>query len=194
MTCPADAGWVTVTLTATAVTPRHGELKLETSASVEPRAAAYVTVPLPTSPHGLAREAAWTALLLNRQGGWLDQALRLPGLASSAHATVLGGRRAAALVIEITAVDDKVEDAVAQVRGLLDRLAHGAATADDAAIARRRFQQLDTRASLDPRRRIVDLWRGAGSPETADLASLRRFQHAAFQPGREIVVYVHQQQ
>ncbi len=173
-------------------TPRHGELKLDTSATVEPRAAAYVTVPLQPGPHGLPREAEWTALLLNRQGGWLDQALRLPGLASSAHATVLGGRRAAALIIEITAVDDKVSDAVAQVRALLQRLGRGAATSDDAAVARRRFEQLDTATSLDPRRRIVDLWRGSGPDHKADLASLRRFQRQAFQPGREIVVYVHQ--
>lgn len=177
---------------AAAVAPRHGELNLETSASVEPRAAAYVSVPLPHGPAGLPREAEWTALLLNRQGGWLDQALRLPGLASSAHATVLGGSHAAALVIEVTAVDDKVDEAVAQVRGLLARLGQGAASADDAAIARRRFQQLDAAAALDPRQRIVDLWRGTRSAPTADLASLRRFQHEAFQPGREIVVYVHQ--
>ncbi len=179
---------------AATIAPRHGELKLQTSASVEPRAAAYVSVPLPSGGDGLSREAEWTALLLDRQGGWLDQALRLPGLASSAHATVLGGSHAAALVIEITAADDKVSDAVAQVRGLLSRLGQGAASADDAEIARRRFQRLDAAAALDPRRRIVDLWRGTASARSADLASLRRFQHQAFQPGREIVVYVHQRE
>ena len=177
---------------AAKVTPRHGELDLQTNASVEPRAAAYVSVPLRPAAYGLVREAEWTALLLNRRGGWLDQALRLPDLASSAHATVLGGRHAAVLLIEITAVDDKLSDAIAQVRGLLDRLAHGAASADDVAIARRRFQQLETAASLNPRRRIVDLWRGTAPRRAPDLASLRRFQREAFRPGHEIVVRVHQ--
>ncbi len=167
--------------------PKHGELDLETSAAPDHGASAYVAVPLPA---GTERAARWTTLLLDRDGGWLDQALRKPGLASSAHATLLGGSHARALVIEITANPDAAHDAVAQVRGLLDHLARGAATAGDLRYAAERAARIDTAAELDPRRRIVDLWRGSADAAAPDLAALRRFHQQAFRADAPVVVYV----
>ena len=120
----------------------------------------YVAVPLPTLESGLSREAEWTAFLLNRPGGWLDQALRAPNGSFAARARVLGGSRATALVIEVHAGSDALRGAVAQVRGLFDRLARGAATAADFEVARKHFEREGSVALLDPRRRMVDLWRG----------------------------------
>jgi hypothetical protein len=179
---------------ATPETPRHGELTVETSASTEPNGAAYVAIPIAPSELNV-EQAKWTAYLLNRSGGWLDQALRAPGLASAARAVAIGGAHAAALVIEVTAAEDQEPTAVAQVRGLLQRLAEGAATAGDVAIARRHFARERSAEWLDPRYRIVELWRGrSADPPSPTLTSLRAFQRASFGPGTPVVVYVKQRE
>src|SRR6185503_1391467 len=104
------------------------EMTLETTEAEHLEAHAYLAVPLPPVEIGPSRDAEWTVFLMNRRGGWLDQALRLPGLAGSARAQVLGGGRGSALVVEIHALDGKQREAVAQVRGLLQRLSRGAAS------------------------------------------------------------------
>jgi hypothetical protein len=152
-------------------------------------APAYVAVPLPTLETGLSREAEWTAFLLNRPGGWLDQALRAPNGSFAARARVLGGSRASALLLEIHAANDTVRGAVAQVRGLLDRLARGAVTPSDFEIAKKHFEREGSLALLDPRRRMVDLWRGESPRAPADLAALRRFLGALRQEAH-VVVYL----
>jgi hypothetical protein len=148
---------------------------------------AVVALPLPPSAAGPSEEARWTEWLLNRPGGWLQQALQRPGLVSTARAQVLGGANAAAIVIEIHAVDDKHEEAVAQVRGLLERLRSGAANAADVRIAREHLAQLDASRRLNPRGRLVDLWYGARRPQ-ATLESLHALHRTAFEAGREVVV------
>lgn len=170
--------------------PRHGEFTVETSASTEPNGAAYVAVPVAPGARSI-QEAKWTVYLLNRSGGWLDQALRAPGLASSARAVALGGAHAAAIVIEVTAAGGQGPKAVAQVRGLLERLAAGALTARDVAAARRHFVSLQRTAWLEPRYRIVELWRGpSADPAPPTLSSLRAFQRASFAQAAPVVVYV----
>ncbi|HTV22100.1 MAG TPA: hypothetical protein VMG12_25595 [Polyangiaceae bacterium] len=148
---------------------------------------AVVAIPLPPSVGGPSEEASWTEWLMNRPGGWLHQALQRPGLVSTARARVLGGASAAALVIEIHAVDDKHEEAVAQVRGLLERLRAGAANAADVRSAREHLSQLTASRKLNPRGRLVDLWYGVRPPE-ATLDSLHALHRAAFEAGREVVV------
>lgn len=148
---------------------------------------AVVAIPLPPSVGGPSEEAQWTEWLMNRPGGWLHQALQRPGLVSTARARALGGASAAALVIEIHAVDDKHEEAVAQVRGLLERLRAGAANAADVRSARDHLAQLDATRRLNPRGRLVDLWRGT-RPAQATLESLHALHRAAFEAGREVVV------
>jgi hypothetical protein len=92
-----------------------------------------------------------------------------------------------ALVIEIHAVDGKREEAVAQVRGLLERLRAGAASAVDARHAREFFARREMQRQLDPRGRLVDLWHGS-QPPAATLESLRALHRLAFEGGREVVV------
>lgn len=150
-------------------------------------AAAVVAIPLPPSAGGPSEEALWTEWLMNRPGGWLSQALQRPGLVSSARARALGGASAAALLIEIHAVDDKHEEAVAQVRGLLARLRDGAANAADVRSASAYLAQREAGRRLNPRGRLVALWRGE-SPPRATLESLHALHRAAFEAGRALVV------
>jgi hypothetical protein len=137
---------------------------------------------------GPSRAAAATVFLLNRRGGWLEQALSGAGLAAAARAAFQGGGHAAALVIEIRAVDRKRE-AVAQVRALLDRLAQGAASAADLSLAEKEQAKLFSTLTLDPRRRIVNLWRGAEAAPPLDLAALRTFQ-GTLRAENHVVVHV----
>lgn len=150
-------------------------------------ASAVIAMSVPTSPAGAPEELRWTELLLNRTGGWLEQALLEPGLVSSARAHALGGPDAAALVIEIRALDVKIDQAVAQVRGLLARLRAGAATEGDAARARDYFARYRAQRQLDPRERIVELWRGAEAP-AGTFEGMRRLHQTLLDPEREVIV------
>ncbi len=162
-----------------------GKYRIESSTA--PDADAIISVPLPPAPRGLSEEATWTEVLMNRPGGWLHQALLQPGLVSTARARALGGAGAASLVIEIRAVDGKRDEAVAQVRGLLERLRAGAASATDARNARDYLSRREAERQLNPRGRLVDLWNGKRRAP-ATLESLRALHRLAFEAGREVVV------
>jgi len=148
----------------------------------------YVAVPVPATTAAERREAEWTLWLLNRQSGWLDQTLRVPGLTSSAHAHLVGGRRGAALIVELSASKEQIDQAVAQVRGLLQRLAQGAATEADVQRATAHFAARDRAASLDPRHRIVQLWQGASAVRAPNLASLHKLHRRVFRPDTHLIV------
>lgn len=162
-----------------------GTYRLETRGSGGP--SAVIALSLPSSPAGIPDELLWTEYLLNRTGGWLEQALLAPELVSTARAKAMGGVDATALVIEVRAADGKLEQAVAQVRGLLARLRAGAATDEDAALAERYFARQRAQLSLDPRQRIVQLWHGE-SAEPGSLRELRRLHQRLLDPEREVIV------
>jgi hypothetical protein len=164
--------------------PVSGKYRIETTGA---DADAIISIPLPVTAHGLSEEAVWTESLMNRPGGWLHQALLRPGLVSTARARALGGAGAAALVIEIHAVEGKGEEAVAQVRGLLERLRAGAASSIDAQNAQEYVARREALRQLNPRGRLVDLWYGSRRP-AATLESLRAMHRVAFEAGREVVV------
>ena len=169
------------------VLPVSGQFRVEASAARNTEA--IVAVPLPAAPEGLPEEALWTEMLMNRTDGWLQQALLQPGLVSTARARVMGGAVAAALVIEIRALDGKRDEAVGQVRGLLERLRAGAATSEDAQQAQESLQRRRADLELNPRARVVELWRrGLPRPRPGTLDGLRALHRAAFEAGREIVV------
>jgi hypothetical protein len=77
---------------------------------------------------------------------------------------------------------------VAQIRGLFDRLAQGAAVADDVTLARRESEALLREVAVDPRHRIVTLWHGHPPSPRLDLASLRRFHQQALGTKRPAAV------
>jgi hypothetical protein len=167
--------------------PASGQYRIESAGARSNEA--IIAVPLPAMPEGLPVEAHWTEVLMNRTDGWLARALQRPGLVSTARARALGGSGAAALVIEVRALDGKREEAVAQVRGLLERLRLGAATAEDAQRGEQQLLQRSAELSLNPRGRVLELWRGAQSrPRSGSLEGLRALHRAAFEAGREVVV------
>jgi hypothetical protein len=150
---------------------------------------ALLGVLLPRMPSGgIADEAAFTVHLLNRPGGWLDRAVRIPGLAVHAEAALLGGADAAALVVELSAQGQSARAAAEQVRALWARLAEGATTTEDVVAATNAAAEAAEAVAVDPRHRIVRLWLGRKEPRTPDLASMRKFHREAFGPDRHVVV------
>ncbi len=167
--------------------PIWGLTRLEAAASEEQ--ATYVGVTLPTFGAALGDEARWTAWLLNRAGGWLSTVLEESELAATARATLLGGPRAAALIVEIRATPEAREAAVMHVRGLFARLYAGAVRETEAAAAQQHFAAAHLLNDLDPRHRLVSRWRSpdpGGSP--ISIEDLRRFHAQAFAPGHVAVV------
>lgn len=166
--------------------PRIGELTLQTSGGPDAEGA-YVAVTLPGLSGAVRRQAEATLVLLNRRGGLLDQALS--SLAARAEARLIGGPGLGGLLIRVSAEPNAETAAVTQVRALLDRLARGAASKEDVLLAERELAPAELELSLDPRRRIVDLFRGASPPGPLDLPGLRAFQ-ARLAASQHIVVYV----
>jgi hypothetical protein len=150
-----------------------------------------VTVALPGVSAASRSAVEATLFLLNRPGGWLEQAL--VNLTARAQARFVGGAAAAGIVVRVAAPEGSESAAVAQVRGLLARLSRGALTADELGLASREVARAELESSLDPRRRIVELWRGAGAAAPLDLGSLRAF-HSRLGAATQAVVYVRSRQ
>jgi hypothetical protein len=151
------------------------------------RAVIAVTLPL-SATGGVPAEAEYTAYLLNRAGGWLEHAVRAPGLAARAEATLLGGGDSAALAIEVATPGPTARPAAAQVRALLSRLSDGTVTAAELAQARAAYDDGRAAQRVDPRRRIVELWLSRPAPKPPELGSLRAFHRQAFAGERHVVV------
>jgi hypothetical protein len=147
---------------------------------------AYVGVPMPRFEGRLPIEVRATVFLLNRRGGWLDRALG--DLPARASAVALGGPRAAALVVRLAAPAEVRDQALARIRALVDRFPSGVATSAEVTLADRELGRADAAERRDPRRRIVELWRGAGTPERLDAAKLVKFQADLGRTGRLVVL------
>ena len=167
--------------------PRSGELTLTVpdTASTE---SAYLGLPFP-SRLKFERESEAFVGLLNAPRGPLALALGAERINASARASIIGGGRAAALLIEIRASDEDARKATLEVRRALDRFVVGQLSNEDLASAQRAGEQRALGVSLDPRRRIVDLWRGAAAEGGLSRSSLRSFQ-AALSGAAQVVVYV----
>lgn len=160
--CPSTRG---------AAAPRHGQTQVEVRSepSLE---GAYVGVVLGANGASSARIAELAALLLNRPGGPLERALAGSGPGATARAHALGGMRRPVVLVDIRALSERLPGGVDRVRGALDQLARGAMTKDDYQAAVRELVQRDQAARFDPRRRIVDLFRGE-PPAEPDFAAVR---------------------
>jgi len=166
---------------------RSGELTLSVPDSANTESS-YLGLPFP-SRLKFEREAAAFAMLLNAPGGPLALALGAEHINASARASIIGGGRAAALVIEIRASDEDARKATLEVRRALDRFVALPLSNDDLVTAQRAAAQRGLGASLDPRRRIVDLWRGSAADGPLSRSSLRAFQ-AALSASAQVVVHV----
>jgi hypothetical protein len=143
----------------TPAAPRPGTYPVDAASGATE---ALLGVALP--PGDEARAAAtWIALALDGDAGLLAKSLGA-GLARSWSARVLGGPRASALVVTITTAPGALDAAVAQTRALFDRLRQGALVDADHARAAAASDKAALAASLDPRARVVALFRGEGPP------------------------------
>jgi hypothetical protein len=132
------------------------------SSETPPQAVLGLTVPNPD-----ARKLSMLSLLaaaLEGQDGWLAQALASFPVPVHTRARLIGGSTLSALVIELRCADHVLDDAIRQVRAVLDRLARGAASERDLNRAAERLTASVFSRRLSPRYRLGALWRGATEP------------------------------
>ena len=140
---------------------KSGTVQVTLPASGSPVWQALLGFPVP--PHGTAEGALGELTLAGLSGpeGWLGRAIAAASLAATAQARLVGGARAAALVIDVRAPEATLDAAVAQVRALLQRLRQGAIGPIDFERSQALRERWELEASLDPRRRLIGLWREA---------------------------------
>jgi hypothetical protein len=120
----------------------------------------------------------------------LARALGDAGLARTWGATVLGGPRAPALVLHFATPPGGLDAAVAAVRATIARVRDGGLSAEERAAAIARNDRRKLRDKLDPRGRLIGLWRGerehAAPPPS--LEQLRAFAAARLRDDALVVV------
>jgi hypothetical protein len=129
---------------------------------------AMLAFPLPAGSAAAGRSRALASLVahaLDGPDGLLARALGDTGLALTSEARVLGEDAARALVVRIEAPSEALDAAVAQVRALLERLRKGAFAETDRTRALRAHERAELARALDPRGRLVALFRGELSPD-----------------------------
>jgi len=176
--------------------PRPGRYTVRLPQST-PLAQAMVGAPVPAEAGPAGRDLArLTAAALEGSEGLLaaalaapsaDPAAPRPAIAARATAQVMGGGRAAALIVDVRAPADQITDAAQRVQALLGGLAQRVTDADlaraEGILARR-----EREARADPRRRLIDLWSdraaapapGAAAPGGARQATGARMNLAAW--------------
>ncbi len=183
--------------TAAATSPRAGtyavELPLGASSEV------LVGIPLTAADAASRTAGTWIAAALDGTDGLLAHALGADGsgtpdaLARTWSAAVLGAPETPTLVIRLVGSDASLDAAVAQLRALLDRLRHGALRDEDRSRAAAALGRAHLAASLDPRARVIDLWRAASTspvlPSPApSLEDLRSFAAATLRDEALVIV------
>jgi hypothetical protein len=169
--------------------PKFGTIPVELAGGPD---ASQALVALPAPPPGTPERplAELAVAALSGADGWLARALATAMPGASIEPRLVGGARAAALVIDIRAPEGGLESAVAQTRGVLARMRQGALTAADLdrALAVRRKAELE--ASLDPRRRLVELWKASSvaPPAAPSLETWKAWAASALAEDRVVVV------
>jgi len=181
-TCPAVAA---------PASPRAGTYAVD----VPPGALSEVLIgaPLPPADANVRAAATWLAAALDGSDGLLARALGGNGptatpLARSWSAVVLGAPQAPALVVRLVGSDPAIDAAVAQVRALLDRLRHGALRDEDRTRASAALARAKLAGSLDPRARVIDLWRGEAATPVPSIDDLRAFATATLRDEAFVIV------
>ncbi|HET9933069.1 MAG TPA: hypothetical protein VFQ35_20340, partial [Polyangiaceae bacterium] len=143
--------------------PRRGEVRVrQAGAQYE---GAYVGVVLAQTGLRGARAAELAELLLNHPRSAMQRGVTARAPGASATARALASVRRPALVVEIRAMPEQLSAAIAVVRAGLDELGRGEFTNEAFAQALARLGEREAEERFDPRRRIVDLFRGASAPE-----------------------------
>jgi hypothetical protein len=136
--------------------------------------------------------ATWLAAALDGKDGLLSRALgygdRGPPLAAEWNAAVVGAPRVPALVVRLVATDGSLDAAVAQTRALLDHLRQGALKPEDRARAASLLASRTLSAQLDPRARLVQVWRGDPPATAPSLDELQAFAAATLHDEALVIV------
>jgi hypothetical protein len=155
---------------ATPAPARPGTYAVETPGA----SAAEAWLAFPLQP-GERDEARVVAAALARKGGLLERALG-SGLARSWGAKVMGPARAPALVVRVASAQGTLDAAVAEARVLFDRMRQQGLAEGDRAAAVAELAEERLESSLDPKARLVALWRGEGdAPAPPTLEALQAF-------------------
>jgi hypothetical protein len=157
-----------------------------TSGSAE----AWLVFPLKSGSESERELATLLAEALDGPDGWLSRVLTEAGLAREFSSRVLGRTALPSLAIHLVTPPGALDTAVAQTRGLLDRLRHGALSESDRTRAVARAQDHEVIAALDPHERLAALFRGDAPSAFADrtLAELQSFASATLKEDSLIVV------
>ena len=95
-------------------------------------------------------------------------------------------------MVDVRAPDAQLDAAVAQIRGLFQRLRQGVLSQADLDRSTAQRDKWDLEASLDPRRRLVDLWREPPpvqpAPKVISLDAWRAWAASALRDDKLIVV------
>jgi hypothetical protein len=177
--------------------PRSGTYAVEVPAGAPSEA--LLALPLAAGNPAERSAATWLAAILDGSDGLLAHALSGKSdahdggasegaLARASSASVLGAPRSPALVIRLVAPDASLDGAVAQTRALLDRLRQGALREEDRARAAASLGRDALAASLDPRARTVDLWRGTAPSPAPPLEALRAFAASTLRDDALVIV------
>ena len=157
---------------------------------------AWLALALPPNDATARTNAAWLAATLDGRDGLLARAVG-GGLARTWSARVIGPTRAPSLVVRVGTAPGALDAAVAQTRALLDRLRQGAMVEADRTRAGAARTREDLAAALDPRSRLVALFRGdpvsgpVGSAATPPpLDALRAFAATTLRDDALIIVAV----
>jgi hypothetical protein len=161
--------------------PRAGTYAVD--ASIGAASEVLIGVPLPPGDAAARAMTVWLAAALDGADGLLAHALGADSTGAAAgsalaqqwSAVVLGAPQASSLVVRLVGSDASIDGAVAQVRALLDRLRRGALREEDRAKAAGAIARARLAASLDPRERVVSLWRGETPGAVPSLEDLRAF-------------------
>jgi hypothetical protein len=136
----------------------------------------------------------WLVWLLTRPGGWLERTLDQLGSLNSFGAEVRGRRQNRSLIISLTVADDsKMADGILRVRALFSRLADSGADAQEVGLAQSWSDAQIRRAEFDPRRRLVDLWRGDSVPQKTQLSGFSRYLNQSLGSAAVTVLRVRRQ-
>jgi hypothetical protein len=161
---------------------RGGTLVLPPVQGAAPRAFVGALVDASGPAHAAA---TMTALALGGDGGLLQKALEDVGARGETY--LLGSGAQSALVVELRGPEDALEPAAAQVRALLGRLGQGAVGEAELTRSTARFEAAELEASLDPRRRLIDRWRGSSHGGGAGLPAWKAWLQAQLREDRLLV-------
>jgi len=154
------------------ISARPGTYAIEAAGA--PSTTAWLAFALPAADAASLDSATLVAAALGGHGGLLERALGA-GLARSWGARVLGPPRVPALVVSVVSAQGSLDAAVGEVRVLFDRLRQEGLRDADRSLAIAAAAAERQESSLDPKARLIALWRGDAAPTAPGADAIHAF-------------------